>query len=442
MSDSCCKPVLLAGSAKEIVTPPLGTLLYGYPFDRPAAGVNDDLTASAVVFSDGKVTVGIVSITVCSIRTDVCDRVRELLKGKAPIDNIIFSTSHTHSGPATATTASWGASNTSYIDDILVPRLVKVLTDAYNALRPAEIGIGETNSNVGVNRRNIKEDGSVWLGVNPWGIYDSRMRVISVRSTEDKTVIASMVHFGAHGTAAGNNKDGALITRDWSGVMTDRLETITGAPCLFLLGAEGDVAPRNPGPLRNPNGSDYYDRIEHMLELGGRAACDASEAYEKIKRYEVVPLGLIEGEISLPYEPLPDVETAKKALAEIEGKSGPLTNYERAHWQSVIECADKPVETALSYKQVIIKLGDIVIVPHPFEIFQSIALRLDSYSPYTYTLSLANANGTHGYLPAKEDIIRGGYEVWSARYRYGYVLTEDADTEIVQQNLKLIRDNM
>lgn len=431
----------LAGSAKEIITPPLGTLLYGYPSKRPAKSVNDELTAAAIVFTDGVTTAAIVSLTIGAISEVTCKRARELVSQEVKVDDIIFSVSHTHSGPTTIDTAGWGSADSEYIDGILLPRIVKVVSDAYQNMRPAEIGLGENDSKVGINRRNVRENGSGWLGTSSWGIYDSRMRVVSVRGIDDKKIIATMVHFGAHGTAAGGSIENPVITRDWSGVMTDRLEKITLAPCLFLLGAEGDVAPRLPGPGWNPDGTQNNDRIDQMLEVGGRAALDAAEAFASIRSYRVPELKLIEGEISLPYEPMPSVETAKAALAGLEGKSGGTVDYERAHWQSVIDYADKPEETALTYRQGIIALGDIAIVPHPFEIFQMIALRIDGGSPYPCTLSLANANGANGYLPAKEDIPRGGYEVWSARYRDGYLLTVDADTEIVAQNLKLLRDN-
>ena len=38
------------GIAREKVTPPLGTLLYGYSVLRPADKVHDDLYATAYVF--------------------------------------------------------------------------------------------------------------------------------------------------------------------------------------------------------------------------------------------------------------------------------------------------------------------------------------------------------------------------------------------------------
>ncbi|MBE6930825.1 MAG: hypothetical protein E7463_11135 [Ruminococcaceae bacterium] len=431
--------IFLAGAAKGIITPPLGTALYGYPSRRIAASVHDDLTVTAAVFSDGETVAALAAITLCSIPEPLHRKARAAVESATGIHHLIFSTNHTHSGPATSTTPGWGNSDDAYIDEIFLPVLVRTIQDAQKNLRPAELGIGEAESYVGVNRRAVRENGSVWLGVNPWGIYDPRMRVIAIRSTEDQSVIATITHIGAHGTSAGGIGD-TPITRDWSGVMTDRLERITQAPALFINGAEGDVAPRAPGPLRL-NGVQVIDRIDQVADIGGRAACDAALAYSRIKSYEIPPFSVIEGEINLPYEPLGDPEEAKRQLEELDENVQGLKLYEKRHWESVIELANEPVQTALTYQQTIFRLGNIVIVPHPFEIFSAIALRLADYSPYAYTLSLSNSNGSYGYLPTKEDIHRGGYEVWSSRYRYGYVLTEDADTEIISQNLKLLRDN-
>ena len=41
------------GVGREIISPPLGTLLYGYPRKRPASRVHDDLCVSAIACEQG-----------------------------------------------------------------------------------------------------------------------------------------------------------------------------------------------------------------------------------------------------------------------------------------------------------------------------------------------------------------------------------------------------
>ena len=436
----------LVGAGKTIITPELGTRLYGYPSNRFAATIHDDLTATAIALSDGKDTAVLVSITVASIPADVTKKVIDAVDEKIGVRNIILAANHTHSAPGlnTAGTAAWGKADESYVYDIFIPRTVEAICAAVNTMEPAKMGIGEVNSNVGINRRQVRENGGVGLGRNPIGIYDPRMRVISFESLDGERVLGTIVHFGAHGTAAGGPHPDSPVTRDWSGVMTDRLEWMTGAPCAYLNGAEGDVAPRDYNRVRKDK-ERILDNVEQAMEIGGMAAVDAAQAYCSITEFFIPELTVHNGEIRLPYEPLPDKETIKNELKNLETKySNPRMAYaivyERNHWEKALAALDEEPKEALCYPQTLVKVGPVVFVPHPFEIFTAVAMRLDSFSPVQYTLSLINANDTFGYLPNKEEIARGGYEIWSSRYRYAYVLTEDADTELINQNLSMIRE--
>lgn len=428
----------LAGTGKAIISPKLGTRLYGYPTNRFAASIHDDLTATAIAVSDGTETAALVSVTVCSVPAPLCERATALIQQNTGIKHVIISATHTHSGPALTDTPGWGDADHSYIEEIFLPGLLQAVCDAKDAMEEAKIGISEIETNAGVNRRQVREDGTVTLGKNTFGLYDPRMRVISFVSADEARTLGTVIHFGAHGTAAGGPYPESPVTRDWPGVMTDRIEWMSGAPCAFLNGAIGDVAPRDLNRVKK-YGERELNNIEQAMEIGGMAAVDAAQAFLATKGYFTPSLCVTTGRIRLPYEPLPDVEEAKENLRLLEGTTNPMKIYERNRWQKVLEVADKEPEDALAYDQTLVQIGPVVFVPHPFEIFTAISLRLDSFSPVPYTLSMSNANGTNGYLPNKEEIARGGYEIWSSRYRYAYLLTQDADTELISQNLALIR---
>jgi len=429
----------LAGAAKVIITPQLGTRLYGYPTDRFASTIHDDLTATAVAVSNGSETAVLVSATVCSVPEPVCRRVKAQAEAKVGALHMIISATHTHSGPALNSTPGWGEASDAYIEEIFIPRLARVICDAVRNLEDAKLGIGEMETRAGINRRELTEKGTVKLGRNPLGLYDPRMRVITFVSADESRTLGSIIHFGAHGTAAGGPYPDSPVTRDWSGVMTDRIEWMSDAPCAFLNGAEGDVAPRDFNRHKK-YGKAPLDNMDQAMEIGGMAATDAAEAYTGIDKYFLPDLRIRTGTITLPYEPLPGIEEIKENLELLKDTTSPMKIYERNHWQKALEAVDKEPETALTYEQVLVQIGPIVFVPHPFEIFTAIAVRLDRFSPVKYTLSLSQANGCNGYLPNKEEIPRGGYEIWSSRYRGAYLLTEDADTELINQNLEIINN--
>ena len=431
------------GAGKAIITPKLGTRLYGYPSDRFATSIHDDLTTTAVAISDGTETILVFASTICSMPEELCARAKAMVQEKTGVSKMIFSVNHTHSGPALTNTAAWGNADTDYIENILLPGLLKAAIEAVENMEDAKMGVGQIETRTGTNRRKYLLSGGISLYRNTQGIYDPRMCVISFKAADDSKYLASIVHFGCHGTAAGGPHPDAPVTRDWSGVMTDRLEWMTGAPCAFLLGAEGDVSPRDFN-REHMCGEPVLNTVDQAMEVGGMAAVDAAEALTEIREYFVPEMKIQTGEIRLTYEPLPDAEEARKALKRLDEEEVPAhmaykANYERNRWQKVLEEEGKEKKEAFCYDQILLQLGPVVIVPHPFEIFTAISMRLDYASPVKYTLSLANANGACGYLPNKEEFCRGGYEIWSSRYRTAYILTEDADSELIKQNLALIK---
>ncbi|MPN06091.1 hypothetical protein SDC9_153346 [bioreactor metagenome] len=293
------------------------------------------------------------------------------------------------------------------------------------------MGIAETHSDVGINRREINRKGGVDLGQNPWGPYDPIMTVVAFRTLDNKP-IANLIHYSAHGTAAGCNRE---ISRDWSGVMTDRLEKESGAVTAFFNGAEGDVGPRLS------NGSTVGD-IAHVRELGGVAAMDAVRGYKKIKSYRVPSLGFVQGEIKLPYSPLMPKEEALEALEKYENPEELINisylEYHRLKSILAVYENNEPIKTHNIFEQTMIKLDDVVFIPIAYEFFVEIALRLRKFSPYQYTLSLSNANGSNSYLATQSEICKGGYEIRSFLSGNTYNLTPDADTLIVNEHLRLL----
>lgn len=136
------KEMFKIGAGKAIITPPLGTLLYGYAFKRPAAKVNDDLNVNAIVVEQGEKRAALISADIVSIGMDLGNRIRKLVEEetKIPFENISFSATHTHSGPAIKTAKGWGNANESYINDILVPQTVKAVKEAASKVTSAVMG--------------------------------------------------------------------------------------------------------------------------------------------------------------------------------------------------------------------------------------------------------------------------------------------------------------
>jgi len=426
--------ILYAGAARRDITPPIGTHLYGYYPGLVSTEIHDPLNITAVAFSDSDgQTALLLTAAVCEIQTELDQELRQEIAGSCgiPAEHILLSATHTHCGPNMSGSEGWGEIDRPYVDRVFRPAMVKAAKAALDSRRPARIAIACGESRVGINRRQLLRDGSVILGQNPWGCYDPTMTILAIRDTETGEGILNLVHYGCHGTSAGACP---IITRDWSGILCDRLEEESGILTAFWDGAQGDIGPRLS------HGGTTGD-ISHTEALGKQAAEDALRIYSSIGEYRSLPLTIRAGEIALPYRPLPD---CREVGAQLEAVSDPesLVNLQRlryVHWRQLNELLADPEAIhprQLTLPQTIVALGDIALVPFPYEMFSSITLRIREHSPFSHTLCLSNTNGYRQYFPSQDQMCLGGYEVECFLYGAPYALTDDADQHLLEETLR------
>ena len=426
------------GAAREVITPPLGTLLYGYNPFTPAESVHDDLTATVLAVGNGEENALLISLTLGDVQTALDAELRQAVSEASgvPFDHIILTATHTHCGPNTSGVEGWGEIDRKFVDTILLPALKKASKDAVSSMTEAEVGYAVGHSEVGINRRQQNPDGSVSLGQNPWGSYDPNMTVMVFRRADDKKGILNLIHYGCHGTACGCAHE---ITRDWSGMMIDRTEMLTGTMTVFFNGTIGDVGPRLTNGWTTGN-------ITYVEELGSYAAQDAMRIYRNVRDFNVPDVKLHIGTVHLPYQKFPSLDAVRAELAGIKDPEK-LYNLQKLRWQHLVDvekllaAGNDALPEAFSYPQTLLSIGSTVFIPFPFEHFSEISMRLRAYTGYQNTLTLSCANGYNGYLPTEDQLCRGGYEVGVFRYASVYSLADNTDQHIINENLRILRDN-
>ncbi|NLC67474.1 MAG: hypothetical protein GX754_01530, partial [Clostridiaceae bacterium] len=394
--------------------------------------INDELTATVIALEYENLQALLISATVCLINTFLADKIREMISKETavPVSNIIISATHTHSGPNTGGAFGWGDIDEKYCSNIFIPQIINAAKEAILNLKPAKLGIGTIESYVGINRRQLKKDNKIYLGQNPYGCFDKIMTVLSFKGLDDSPIV-NIIHYGAHCTAAGCNTE---ITRDWAGVMIDRLEKESEAVTAFFNGAEGDVGPRLPNGLTTGD-------ISYAMELGAIAGYDAVCVYKSIKEYQYIDLKVVTDEIKIPYRPRLSLDDAERALDELEGEiTVNLTGQKYKFLNDVISAykLNLPEKKYLVLKQTIVRIGPVVFIPFAYEVFSEISLRLREYSAFPYTLCLSNTNGNFGYLPSQDQICRGGYEIEMFLSGDVQSLVDDADNYFISENLRLM----
>ncbi len=128
---------------------------------------------------------------------------------------------------------------------------------------PAGIVYGRGRCSLAAHRDFWDGDRQEYVcGYNPGAPADDTVIVARV-TADDGRVLASIVNYACHPTTLA--WDNTLISPDYVGAMRETVERETGAPCLFLQGASGELGPRE-GFVGDPAIADRNGR-----ELGHAA---------------------------------------------------------------------------------------------------------------------------------------------------------------------------
>jgi neutral ceramidase len=231
---------LRAGAARVDITPPTGHPMWGYAARKgaPCVGVLAPLQARALVLAAGEERVALVSLDLGRAPPRASTAaVRARVKEAAGIEHLFLVASHTHHGPVLELD-KWPSEKTSYVRQ-LERKLADVILEANKSLRPARLGVASKEVALNRNRHSKRLDAPV----------DRELLVLRVEDGEGRP-IAHAVNFAAHPTMlpAATLK----FSPDYPGPLCALVEKETGAPCLFLQGAAGDLSTKPPAGEGGP----------------------------------------------------------------------------------------------------------------------------------------------------------------------------------------------
>jgi len=424
---------LYLGVSREIITPEIGGQIYGYNPNDFSNAIEDDLTATAFYFKQGETVALMISLTICLIHNDLAKQILDLIESELGIDRKVcmLAATHTHSGPNTAGEVGWGEVDKKYCDEIFIPAILKVSREAMNNLKAIKMGVSVGDSFVGVNRRQIGRKGLAVFGQNPDAPLDPRMTVISFKD-DDGSIVANMIHYGAHCTAAGENKE---ITRDWPGLMIDAVEKQTGAITAFFNGPEGDIGPRISNGKTTGN-------LSYVYELGEKAAKDALSIQSEISEFNEAELAVSNKTIYLPLKERIPLEEAKKLYRKYRWYKANLKGLTKLHALDVIKSYDNGYADQKDFgvNQTAICIGDLIFASFPFEIFTEIGMKIDDAIAQKRVLSLSNTNGCDGYFISEAAIPYGGYELGVYLYTRLQQFCDKADSTLIDGTVEHLKN--
>jgi hypothetical protein len=163
--------------------------------------------------------------------------------GAAP-EQIAISFSHTHA-------SGWFTPNRiplpggelipGYLDDLNM-RVREAGEEAAAHMQEVSISYATGRSNMAGNRDYWDAERSLYAcGFNPDVPADETVMVARVSDSAGK-IVATVVNYGCHPTTLA--WDNSLISPDYVGALRETVEQATDAICVFVLGACGDLGPR------------------------------------------------------------------------------------------------------------------------------------------------------------------------------------------------------
>jgi hypothetical protein len=230
----------LVGAAVRNITPdPLLPVSGGLGIPKPAKEKRGELTARAVVFRKGDVSVAVVALDSLGFPSVLGDRVRAKVT-RIPADHILIASTHTHSAPDCYAFPDPRGGHTGDLKymDFVCDRAAEAINTAIDQLQPASIKIatGEAKGKIAYNY--YAPD-----------LYDRRMSIIQALSPQGKTIV-TLVNYAIHPEVLGNSV--GVLSPDLVGPLCDRIEAQTGGMTIFLNGAQGGMITADNRDLNQP----------------------------------------------------------------------------------------------------------------------------------------------------------------------------------------------
>jgi len=431
-----CAAALRGGCAKVNITPPVGIPLIG-SYGKPSEDILDELYARALVLSDGRTTIAIVSADLLYTPLDeITGPARRIIKEKTGIgeENILICATHTHSGPEVFTRSKFEPARQADapgIDESYLQTLVSKIAGsaliAHRNMRDVKVGaaVGRLPEMV-FNRRPKAADGSAvmtWrvssevaatriiktgedgtttvsftLDANQpsltFGAVDPELWVLRVEDANDGGIVGSIVNYACHPVCVYPHLP-TSISADFPGDVTELVERAEGGVCLFALGTAGDIVP-------------YQRGVEAHRRVGKAIGGEALRSLQFVQTSGDVALRALKKEVKFPARQPASVAGEEEAKDDEEYIAGEIQ---------------------------VLRVGDIYILGLPGEVLVEIGLEIKRKAELEKLLVVSLSNDAIGYVCHEAAYDEGGYEPGSATR-----LAKGAGEIMVKETLELLKE--
>ena len=463
----------LIGVARRDITPPAGVYArnWGAAAHDIAEGVHRPLLCTVLtVRSDGNqnpLVLAAIDATwfrgpegALLIRDHVC---REL---GVPSSALMISLSHTHSGPSLSPAElnkPGGSLIKPYVEGV-ASAIVEAARAALESECRAELRFATGRCGLAADR-DLQDPAAPRLvcGFNPRARSDDTCLVGRVSRSSDGVTLATIVNYACHPTTLGAGN--RLLSPDFIGAMRETVEAHAGgAPCLYLQGASGELAPRlqytADTAIADAHGRELghaaVAALEGMLAPGTALNMEGvveSGAPLAIWGVHNIEKGSILQSIELPVDlPLkPSLRSEPQILDEM-ARCEDRAAKERLHRELLVartvgagsETSRRPVW--------IWRIGEILLVGHSDEAYSQLQQQLRSAFPDFGVVVMNVVNGWGGYICPAARYEQRVYQAQQSPYasgclelfidRVGWTITELLAVQAVPESARALQGSV
>ncbi|MBN2555855.1 MAG: neutral/alkaline non-lysosomal ceramidase N-terminal domain-containing protein [Anaerolineales bacterium] len=422
-------PPFSASSVEFDITPPVGGFMEGYAArEGVSQGVHDPLLGQVLLLHAGGKSILMVTLDLLGVPLRFAHQVRAAIHADTgiPVEHILLSCSHTHSGPAGILTEVPGlrAEPDPALQEIILRKIVGAARQAQRSLQPAAWGSSRGQvEGVGANRNNPLE-----------GPQDEEVLALRVDDASGRP-LAILMNYGCHPTIMGHNN--LLISADFPGATRRALKAIyPSTAIMFTNGASGDISTRF-----TRRGQDFNE-----VERSGRIL--AGEVLKVVQTIETSPAQHVGGSIlpiHLPFRSLPleadaarEIQDRETDLRKLEAAGAPhgeirkaLTRLQGAQAQALLRTA-LAGKTGVHTELQVLFMDGYAWLGIPGEPFTRIVQSIKQNSPFEQTAVVSYANDEAGYFPDDASFKQGTYEALISPYQ------QDVAARITEQAAQLL----
>jgi hypothetical protein len=448
------------------ITPAVGTPLSGFIAreNRPSTHIDSALQVRVLAIQQDGAVHCLLNYDLIGLGTTVTQHMLSALEREIGPGHYLLTATHTHSGPVMGLLAGETPPAAEYMDR-LAQCSVEAAHVALDSLQPTRLMWSEIPMpGLTYNRRALLVDGRVSIMPEPdlpvvqRGPLDERVTVLVWQSLQGKN-IAALVQYACHGVAVLSQG----ISSDIPGALAEAIGLRLGAPCLFLQAAAGDVNPKTV--------TASWSDMQAWMELALQPLSGLNSVLQPLEQGD---FQVAETWLDLSYAALPGEAQAEKQLSDLlriadgdvtspdlQGAVGAFKNtmnmppdaaldpvQSRFVALALAESARRTLEavrdgSVLSPQKLhlaVWRLGVLHLVFLACEVLTATGLRLRALHPGVKILPVTYLAPLLGYLPDREALSLGGYEVSEAWRFYGHpaAFVDDSEEQVLEAVAKLL----